>query len=177
MYEQLGAGKITQRGRLPGGDAGTAATLGIMRRLALEGAQDVTVRETAIAIVRGANAAGHDSLAELRALFTFVRDRVRFTSDILGVETLQGPRYTLRVMAGDCDDRATLLVALARSIGLPVDLKFRAVAVDKRRPGSFSHVYVVGVINGRRIALDPTYSTNGLGWEYPHPFRASEVSA
>ncbi len=177
MYQLAGVTPRVTSGRLPAGDEGTRKTLDMMRTLAEEGARDLTVRETAIAIVKAAEAAAHNSLAELQALFEFVRDRVRFTSDILGVETLQGPAYTLRVMAGDCDDRAVLLVALARSIGLPADLSFRVVALNKARPGSFSHVYVVASLNGRRIALDPTYPINPMGWQYPHPFRSAEARA
>lgn len=177
MYELGGGSRQVTRGRLPAGDAGTRRTLEMMRSLAAEGSKDVRVRETAIAILRSAQARAHDNVAELRALFQFVRDRIRFTSDILGVETLQGPAYTLRVMAGDCDDRATLLVALARSVGLPVDLSFKVVATNARAPGRFSHVYVVGTVGGKRIAMDPTYGDNRLGWEHPHPFRSAEVQA
>jgi transglutaminase-like putative cysteine protease len=149
----------------------------MMRTLAEEGARDLAVRETAIAIVKAAGAAAHDSKAELQALFAFVRDRVRFVSDVLGVETLQGAPYTLRVMAGDCDDRAVLLVALCRSIGIPASLSFRVVALSKSRPGAYSHVYVMANLKGSRIPMDPTYAANQLGWQYPNPFRSAEVQA
>ena len=177
MYQLAGDQPKVTRGTLPPGDAGTKKTLAMMRTLAEEGARDLTVRETAIAIVKGAGAAAHDNMAELGALFAFVRDRIRFTGDILGVETLQGAPYTLRVMAGDCDDRAILLVALCRSIGLPVDLFFKVVALSKGRPGSFSHVFVMANMGGRRIPLDPTYPGNPVGWQYPHPFRSAEARA
>ena len=179
MYEQLGNGgghRVT-RGTLPSGDAGTKKTLAIMRELAEEGARDLNVRETAIAIVKAAGAAAHDNVAELQALFQFVRDRVRFTSDILGVETLQGPAYTLRTRAGDCDDRAVLLVALARSIGIPADFAFQVVALRPNAPRAFSHVFVVASLKGKRIAMDTTYPVNLMGWQYPHPFRSAEVPA
>lgn len=179
MYEQQQLGNHTKvsRGRLPAGDAGTRKTLEIMRGLAAEGARDLTVRETAIAIVRAAGAAAHDSVAELRALFEFVRDRIRFTNDILGVETLQGAEYTLRVRAGDCDDRAVLLVALAQSIGIPADFAFRVVALKPGSPRAFSHVYVVANLKGKRIALDATYPANRMGWQYPNPYRSAEAPA
>jgi transglutaminase-like putative cysteine protease len=177
MYEQLGDHTKVSRGTLPAGDAGTRKTLAIMRGLAEEGARDLTVRETAIAIVKAAGAAAHDNVAELRALFEFVRDRIRFTNDILGVETLQGAEYTLRTRAGDCDDRAVLLVALAQSIGIPADFAFRVVALKPNAPRSFSHVYVVARLKGKRIAMDTTYPVNLMGWQYPHPFRSAEVTA
>jgi len=176
MYERLGGFKVS-RGTLPAGDAGTGKTLAIMRKLALDGSKQVEVREAAINIIRSAGAPPHDRWAELRALFEWVRDRVRFTADVAGVETLQGPRYTLHTMAGDCDDRATLLVALARSIGVPADLRFRVIAANTQAPRGFSHVYVVANMGGRTVPMDPTYSQNPLGWQYPHPYRTAEVPA
>jgi transglutaminase-like putative cysteine protease len=109
----------------------------------------------------------HDHSGEVGAIFAFVRDRVHFVRDILGVETLQGPRYTLHVMAGDCDDRATLLAAMIRSLGIPAEVSFRVVAANPSTR-AFSHVYVTTVMGGKRVALDPTYATNRPGFEPPH---------
>ena len=176
VYERQG-GFRTTRIVLPSGDAGTRTTLDIMRAFALEGSRQVEVRDAAIGIVRMAGVRSHDLIGQLRALFEFVRDRILFVRDIYGVETIQGPRKTLEVGAGDCDDRATLLVALARSIGIPAELKFRVIAANPRFPRSFSHVYVVAVLGGRSIALDPTYPRNRMGWEKPNPFRIGEVPA
>ena len=139
-----------------------------MRRLALEGSSQMEVREAAIGVLRQAGVPTHNPAAETAALFRFVRDRVRFTGDIVGVETLQGPRYTLHVMAGDCDDRAVLLASLMRSVGIPAELAFRVVAANPRAPRSFSHVYVTAKLNGKTVALDPTYPTNVPGVEPPH---------
>lgn len=175
MYERIGGFRVT-RGTLPAGDLGTRKTLDVMRRLALEGSRDLEVREAAIDIVRRARIRGHDHLGELGALFRFVRDEVRFTDDVLGVETLQGPRASLHYMAGDCDDRAVLLASLARSIGIPANLRFRAIGVDPRRPQRFSHVYVVANLGGRMIPLDPTYPDNRMGWEHPRPYRTTDVA-
>lgn len=152
---------------IPRGTAGTSATLRLMAQLADEGARDVSVRQRAIAIVQ--TVAPHDTLGELRALFQWVRDRVRFVGDALGLETLQTPTRTLAWGAGDCDDMATLLVALARSIGIPARLAFRAIGTDRRRPAAFGHVYVVANVNGRDYPMDPIYRTTPFGWQYPAP--------
>ena len=163
-------------GTLPSGDRGTQRTLEYMQAMAVEGAKQMVVRETAINVVRAAGAPEHNLLAQLGALFRFVRDSVMFIGDVAGVETLQSPRYTLHVMAGDCDDRATLMVALARSIGIPTSLKFRVIAANPKFPRSFSHVYVVARVNGKDIALDPTYHQNALGFEYPGAFRTGDFA-
>ena len=145
-----------------------------MRRLALEGSRQLEVRTAAITAVRQAGVRSHNHLGEIAALFNFVRDRIDFRGDILGSETLQGPRATLELGAGDCDDRAILLAALIRSIGLPADLAFRVIGADRRRPGRFSHVFVVVRLMGRAIPLDPTYPDNRLGWQHPRPSRVED---
>lgn len=119
----------------------------------------------------------HDPRSQLAALFRFVRDHIMFIGDVAGVETLQSPRYTLHVKAGDCDDRATLLAALARAIGIPVELKFRAIAANPRARGAFSHVYVVANLGGRELVLDPTYHSNAPGYEHAGAFRRMEAPA
>jgi transglutaminase-like putative cysteine protease len=176
MYESSSGYSLTL-GKLPPGDAGTHKTLAIMQQLARAGALNRTVRETAIDVIRNAGTAPHDTPGELAALFAFVRDRVRFTGDIAGVETLQAPHYTLRVMAGDCDDRAVLLVAMARSVGLDANLRFRVIAANPGRPGTWSHVYAVANVRGREIALDPTYPSSRMGWQHPTPSRIGDFPA
>lgn len=173
MYVQLGAISV-ERGFLPPGDAGVNKTLALMRRLVEAGAKDLTVREAAIDAIRAAGVDGHDKTGQLEALFRFVRDRIYFVGDVSGVETLQSPRYTLQIGAGDCDDRATLLVALARSVGLRAAFSFKVIAA---KPGTraFSHVYVVADIDGRKVAMDPTYQDNAFGWEYPRPQRTGAM--
>ena len=148
-----------------------------MRRLADVGSRDLSVREAAIQAVRSDLAEGHDKIGQLASLYRFVRDRVYFVADIFGVETLQSPRYTLSIGAGDCDDRATLLVAMARAIGIPAMFSFKVVAAN---PSSraFSHVYVVADFGGgRKIALDPTYQENAFGFETQLSGRTGMVNA
>ncbi len=155
------------RGPLPSGHAGTRVTLELMRELARRGSTDPEVRELALAIV--ARVPAHQPAAELDALFRYVRDRIRFTNDPVGVELLQDPRTTLRLGAGDCDDRAVLLAALMLSIGICADLRFRVIGVDPLRPREFSHVYLVARVGGTDVPLDPTFGSTPAGWEHPRP--------
>jgi transglutaminase-like putative cysteine protease len=171
MY-QLGADPRVVKATLPPGRRGTAETLRTMRSLAQAGARDVTVREAAVKIVRAAGVVGHDFTGELRALFEYVRDSIRFTRDTSGVELLQGARYTLEHGFGDCDDKATLLAALLGSIGNRAGLAFRAIATGG--PG-FSHVYPVVLVGGRTLALDATYTDTALGSEYPNPSQIMDM--
>ena len=165
-------------GTLPPGDGGTEATLAIMKKLVEgpEGAQNLLVRETAIRVLGRQGGLEHNLMGQLRALYYFVRDGIRFVGDIAGVETLQSPRYTLTVKAGDCDDRATLIAALVRAIGIPATLRFRVVAANPRAPQTFSHVYVMANIGGRDIALDPTYRSNPFDFQYPAVTRVGDFA-
>lgn len=171
MYDY--APHTTARGSLPNGDAGVTKTLGMMRELAREGSRDPEVRHQALWAVGAI--AGHDHAGEARALFRYVRDNVTFRRDINGAETLQQPRYTLSIGAGDCDDKATLLAAMLGAIG--IDSSFKVVAADRSSPRRFSHVYVLARLpNGATLALDPTYSNAQAGHEIENT-RAAVVPA
>jgi len=152
-------------GVLSPGVAGTAETLALMTVLAEDGARDLQVRETALKILRDEGVADRDWPGALRAIFEYVRDTIHFVNDIAGVEMLNGPRYTLQQQAGDCDDKAMLLVALLRSIGYPFRLFFKAISTGSN-PHVFSHVYVATQFGNQMLGLDPSVGM-GLGWEYP----------
>lgn len=145
-----------------------------MRRLTHQGMREVEVQSAAMEILRRAGVRPHDHRGEVAALFQFVRDRIRFVNDVAGVETLRGPRATLTMGGGDCDDKATLLASLLGAVG--IRSSFRVVAVNGSDPGRFSHVYVVAHLGKRDIPLDPTYQGTPVGWQLPNPFRTAEVT-
>lgn len=79
---------------------------------------DPRVRDLALRLVEGLG-----SLEPARVgpvLHAAVRDRVRFVGE--GIETFQAPIDTWERRAGDCDDFARLLLALARSLGMRAKL-------------------------------------------------------
>lgn len=176
MYERTDSPVTAALGAIPGGDRGTRVTLDAMKKLAVAGARDPGVRQTAITVVQAAGVMGHDPESQLVALHEFVRDRILFVGDVAGVETVQSPAVTLRFAAGDCDDRATLLAALIRSIGIPANLRFRVIAANPNRRRDFSHVYVVATLGGRNIPLDPTYRSNAAGYQYPNATRMGDYA-
>lgn len=123
-------------GRIPSGREGIKATLHAMSRLTRAFKKDAGIRELAASLIR--DLPQYDTAGAVRALHAFVRDHIRYTSDIRGVETLQTPRATLELRIGDCDDKSTLLAALLESIGRPT----RFVAVGFGEGGGHSHVLV-----------------------------------
>lgn len=92
----------------------------------------------------------YDTEGEIQALNAFVRDRIRYTRDVLGVETVQTPQATLMIGQGDCDDKATLLASLLMSIGIPA--KFGMI----RRGNTYLHVFTIASCRGKPIDCETT---------------------
>lgn len=130
-----------------------------MRRLVEQYKTAIPVREAALNLT--ANLPQKDFAAEVRALWSFVKNNIRYTLDVNGVETVQTPVKTLEYGAGDCDDKATLLAALLESIGHPT--RFFAVGF---RNNDISHVLLKCKINGKWIALETTEPV-AMGWQPP----------
>jgi transglutaminase-like putative cysteine protease len=136
-------------------------TLQLMRRLVVQYKRSSEVRETALSLI--SELRPKNWLGEINAIFTYVRDSIRYAHDVRGVETLQIPSVTMDLSAGDCDDKATLLAALLESIGHPT----RFVAVGYSRPGAYSHVYVETKHGAQWMPMDATMP-RALGWA-PRP--------
>lgn len=136
---------------IPAGEAGTDATVRRMVELVKLSGRRPDLRLLALALLRNAKISGRDSYRAARAIFDFVKRRVRFVNDPVGLETVQQPEITLRLAAGDCDDQAALVAALAQSIGLPA--RFAVIGVD---PDSFRHVFTELLVNGSWLPVDTT---------------------
>lgn len=94
------------------------------------------VRGRALELVQ--DAAPNDEIGEIRRVWRFVRDAIRYVKDVRGVDTLQSPRMTLELLQGDCDDKALLLSSMLESIGYAT--RFAVSATVKH--GTYNHVYV-----------------------------------
>jgi transglutaminase-like putative cysteine protease len=118
---------------IPGGLEGVRATLKIMVQYVHSYRTDVDVRELAIRLT--AQCPARSLTCEYTQLQHFVRDHIRYVRDVRDVETLQTPKATLRLAAGDCDDQAVLLATMLESIGART--RFEALGV---RGGGYEHV-------------------------------------
>lgn len=154
---QLSYHRPSSLGSLPSGQDGTRTTLQLMRAFVQHYKSDQSVRGLALELVRPLPP--KDRLNEIRVLFEYVRDNIRYVHDIAGIETLQTPPATIELEAGDCDDKSTLLAALLASIGY----RSRFVAVGYRQAGDYQHVYVEGDYNGQWIPMDATMA-QPFGW-------------
>lgn len=80
----------------------------------------------------------------------FVRDFIRYTRDVRGVETLHTAPQILQQRQGDCDDKAVLIASMLESIGH--ETRFIAVGYG----GKFRHVYPEAKVRGKWVGLEAT---------------------
>lgn len=142
---------------LPEGAAGIRATLAAMMRAARIGASTLEVRELAQRIV--AHVAARDYSGELVAIQQWVKNNIRYTQDPVGAEMLKDPVALINDPFGDCDDMATLVAALAMSIGFPS----RFVAIGTSEVGVFEHVYAEVLLGTVWLSVETTEPVR-VGW-------------
>ena len=132
-----------------------------MQALIRHGVKDFYVRQKAIDILFEKGVRPKDYLGEIKALFEWVQQNVRYTKDAFRLEILHTARRMLELRAGDCDDMSILLGAMLEAIGHPVRLVI--VGPDLLRPDLFTHVYLEVHHQGRWIPLDATMPYP-MGW-------------
>ncbi len=144
---------------LADGDAGAADSIGDMRAIVDRALKDPQVYILARQIVQPVPA--YNDRAELQALFNWVQQNIRFVKGVMGKQSLQTVEATLAMRAGQCTDLASLLAALAMSIGYPA--RFVAVATDPTAPDQFSHIYTEVQIEGEWIPVDAAREDAAFG--------------
>jgi hypothetical protein len=147
--------------KIPKGYRGTLKTVEHIIDLIKQGAKDFYVRQTAIDILLQRGIKPKDYLGEIKALFEWVQQNVRYTKDTFRVEILHSARRMLELRAGDCDDMAILLGAMLEAIGHPVRLVL--TGPDPLRLRLFTHIYLEVFHKGRWIPLDTTMP-HSMGW-------------
>lgn len=155
---------------LQNGDAGTAQTIRVMRRLIDQACSDPEFVRFAVDLVR--NVPAYDDFGEVFALYQWVQGHIRYTKDPVTKEKLYPPQELLKIRAGDCDDIAMLLGALAIALGYPARLV--TVAANPDFPEDFSHVFTEVEIpagSGSWVAVDAARPNSGFGLQPPVYFR------
>ena len=108
--------------KIPEGYPGTLSTVEHIQKLIREGAKNFRVRQTAIDILFARGVRAKDYVGEIKALFEWVQQNIRYTKDTFRLEVLHSARRMLELRAGDCDDFSILLGAMLEAIGHPVRL-------------------------------------------------------
>ena len=125
-----------------------------MERFAKEAARTVefwTLARQIIARVPDKNRSNSSYVAEVAAVQQWVRNNIRYTRDVAGVETLARPIDTLAMRQGDCDDQSMVVAALLLAIGHPC----RFVAVG-RTLDTLQHVFTDTRVGDRWMAVETT---------------------
>lgn len=151
---------------IPAGVPGTMATVERMRALVNEWRVNPQIINAARSIVF--NEPAKDELAEARALFKFVQQRIRYVRDVRDVETLATPLATLETRSGDCDDHATLLATLLEAIGFET----RFVLTSYQSTDAFEHVYLATLVNRGECPVwmfADTTERGPFGWHAEDP--------
>jgi len=136
------------------------ATLAIMSQEVKKGKVNPLVRAKAAQLVQ--DLPQKDFTSEIRNIFDFVQNNIRYTRDIHGVETVHGAAQVLQQEYGDCDDKAVLLASMLAAIGHPT----RFVAVGFK-PEHYSHVFVDTRFGAGWLSLDAT-EPHAMGWRPPN---------
>jgi transglutaminase-like putative cysteine protease len=156
---------------IPEGKAGVQATLKMMSDLVKAGKKNPAIRQRATNLTQ--DLPQKDRIGEIRKLFDYVQNSIRYVRDIHDVETLHYAEQVMSQEYGDCDDKAVLMASLLEAIGFTT----RFVAVGFQ-PGVYSHVFVdVRIGNGRGavhpslnfgqwLTLDTT-EPQPMGWRPP----------
>ncbi len=111
-----------------------------------------------------------DPLEKTRRLYEFVQGKVNYVAITLDIGGWQPHESgaVLRHRYGDCKDKATLLIALLRSVGLqgfPVLIRMRDDGVmDRDYPAlAFNHAIVAVPASEGYLFMDPTSATTAFG--------------
>jgi transglutaminase-like putative cysteine protease len=133
-----------------------------MRKLVWLGKRNPAHRDLANLIC--ARVKPKDWIGELRAVFNWVRDNIRYSLDTSDIEVLQSAAVTLRLGYGDCDDRCILSAVLLESLGHPCVL----FAMGFEPFEAYTHVVVLANGGGETgfVALDTT-EPEPMGWLPP----------
>jgi hypothetical protein len=152
-----------------------ATQQGALEQLAQVAAKDVT-SPVVIGFARKITNAcdSRDDQCELDAVYDWVKSNIRYVSDPRSTDLFMQPANLLKMYekgagGGDCDDHASLIVALLASLGWHMGL--RAWGRGKNQNGDYVHVYAVAGYPKKNptedVGLDTTVEDASVGWEPP----------
>jgi len=136
-----------------------------LANLVEEGSEDPVIREFTVKLLRASGCKSYDYECEVKTIFGWVRDNIRYVRHVLCRDAYTTARRVLELRSGDCDNSSVLLNSMLASVGFPVG--FRLVSSRPDRP--FHHIYsLVGLPPSRPtrwVPLDATEKSAYVGWE------------
>ena len=102
-------------------------------------------------------------------LHRFVADELPFIDDPQGFERMVSPAELSQqilskppgTVGGDCDDKAVLLAAMARSVGIEASVSF----LDTDGDGEIDHAMTVMIMDGQPVYAETTIPGAAFGWK------------
>lgn len=155
---------------LANGEAGTAQTIAVMRRLVEGALRDSSFVRKVSDIVRPV--APFDDVGEVQQIYDWVRRNIRFTKDPVTVEKLYPPQELLKIRSGDCDDHSMLTAAAAMTVGYPA--RWITISTNAESPEEFTHIWTEAEAppgSGNWIPMDTARLDSSFGSEPPMFFR------
>jgi hypothetical protein len=158
-------------------ESSTAQTVERMAQHVRNSAGDPAVVWAAHHALNTAGGPNASQLARCKAVFYWLKSRVRFKTDDALIGMLFGERDQLELLIsppvllraakpeGDCDDFTMCACALLNELGVPNQIV--TVKADQPDPDRWSHVYCCANVNGQRVSLDCSHG-DFPGWEVPH---------
>ena len=148
-----------------------------MMRVIEVGKRDPRIRERVAKIVR--QVPERNDMAELNAVFTDIREKVRFTNDIHNIELFQDPTTTYNLQIGDCDDYVIALASMLANIGFPVKIKLSADDRDRQNVPLWNHVWLQAGIKSKEnptewVDVDASVD-KPLGWSVDQDKNVAET--
>lgn len=130
-----------------------------------EGSEDPVIYELSRRILVAKNVKSYDAEGEVKALFLWVRDNIRYTNHVMCRDSFQTARRTIDLKAGDCDQATVVLSAMFLSVGIPTAM--RIITTDRSKP--FHHIYSLAGLPknnpSKWIPLDTINKSARVGWE------------
>lgn len=96
---------------------------------------------------------GHDKVAVLRAVQSWVQQNIKYVYDPRWLDTYVHPYIVLKQKVGDCDCQSLLTASLAEALGIPMAF----ILVSQREKGEFTHVLTGGVIDNKLYPVETIF--------------------
>lgn len=105
----------------------------------------------------------------LQAVYSYVRNKVAYVSDIKGIEAIKDARAALSDGFGDCDDMTILVATLLGVLGVAPTLCIVKILKQKEgengkitnyKPNDFNHIYCVHRTGDKVYILDTVLKTD-----------------
>ena len=147
-------------------------TLAAMKRIIVDSAKNYDVIQYARDIVQYQPA--KNQIAEITAIYDFIRDKTRYVRDPAGTEHIQTPPVAIdkikhgEIFQGDCDDMTVFVLSLLKSIGYPVMLISAGYRPDKQLSHVYGAVQVTDFKGTRWMIVEPIKLGVPIGWEAPN---------